>query len=100
MSHKDSNQAIDLQQGDFLQVAIDISGDGHLQWPESSSLNVTNLDTQFFNITIFLTSYSENKNFTISNNTDASAPLGDILTQEPGSTVSHVNWLCKATKVD
>ena len=100
VSHKDLNQTIDIQQGDFLQVAIDISGDGHLQWPESSSPNVTNLDAQFFSVTIFLTSYSENKNFTISNNTGVSAPLGNILTQEPGSTVSHVNWLCKAAKVD
>jgi len=95
---KDFIQAIDIQQGDFLQVAIDMSGDGHLQWPESSSPNITDLETQFFNVTIFLTSYSKNKNFTISNNTDAGPPLGNILTQEPGSTVSHVNWLCKATK--
>ena len=100
MSHKSLDLTIDIQQGDFLQIAIDISGDGHLQWPESSSSNVTNLETHFFNITIFLTSYSENKNFTISNNSDASAPLGNILSQEPGSTVSHVNWLCKLTKVD
>lgn len=99
MSHKDLFQLLTIPQGDFLQVAIDISGDGHLQLPASSSPNITNLQTHFFSITIFLTSYSENKNLTISNNTDAGAPLGNILTQEPGSTVSHVNWLCEATEL-
>jgi hypothetical protein len=51
--------------------------------------------SQIFNITIFLSSYSTGKNFTVSNGTAAAgnASLGAIMQQEPGSTVKHVNWI-------
>jgi hypothetical protein len=91
----DSPQPCTPEGGDFLQIAMDMSGDGKLDWPKSSDPNITDLASQFWNVTIFLTSYEKGNNFTISNNTaGARAPLGNILTQEPGSTVSHVNWLC------
>jgi len=77
--------------GDTLQVALDISGDGHLPFP----LQNGNQPTQIYNITLFLSSYVTGLNFTISNGTAASnnASLGDILLQEPGSTVKHVDWV-------
>jgi hypothetical protein len=51
--------------------------------------------SKIYNITLFLVSYDKGKNFTISNGTATAgnASLGDILSQEPGSTVKHVNWL-------
>ncbi|KAF2671241.1 hypothetical protein BT63DRAFT_453639 [Microthyrium microscopicum] len=78
--------------GDFLQVAIDVSGSGRLPWPP---VNDTRTPTFFRNITLFLTSYETGHNFTISNATNATGTLPDIdiLNQEPGSTVKHVNWL-------
>lgn len=47
------------------------------------------------NITIFLSSYDTNHNFTISNGTASAdaAALGRILSQEQSSTVKHVNWV-------
>ncbi|KAF2836436.1 hypothetical protein M501DRAFT_939468 [Patellaria atrata CBS 101060] len=74
--------------GDFLHISIDISGNGRLRPPPN---NVDPL-SQLFNITLFLTSYDTNKNFTISNGTTRAPPLAPILNQEPGSTVKHVNW--------
>lgn len=74
--------------GDFLQVAIDISGNGQLQQPPNNADNLT----QIFNITIFLTSYDRQHNFTVSNATGPIPPLTPIMTQELGSTVKHVNW--------
>jgi len=76
---------------DSLQVALDISGDGKLQLPPYPA----NAPTAIYNITIFLSSYVTGLNLTITNGTAGSgnASLGDILTQEPGSTVKHVNWI-------
>lgn len=76
--------------GDFLQVALDVSSDGQLQLPPYPS----NSPTEIFNITIFLSSYTTGKNFTISNGTATAnnASLGEIMEQEPSSTVKHVNW--------
>jgi hypothetical protein len=50
---------------------------------------------KIYNITLFLASYDTRLNLTISNGTASAgnASLGDILAQEPGSTVKHVNWL-------
>jgi hypothetical protein len=47
------------------------------------------------NITIFLSSYDTGRNFTISNGTAGrdDASLGDIMDQEPGSNVKHINWI-------
>jgi hypothetical protein len=51
--------------------------------------------SQIHNITIFLYSYQTGKNFTITNGTASAnnASLGDIMFQEPGSTVKHVKWM-------
>jgi hypothetical protein len=75
---------------DFLQVALDVSSDGQLQLPPYPS----NSPTEIFNITIFLSSYTTGKNFTISNGTATAnnASLGEIMEQESSSTVKHVNW--------
>jgi hypothetical protein len=74
-----------------LQVALDVSSDGQLQLPPYPS----NPTSAIWNITIFLSSYVTGWNFTISNGTASSgnASLGEIMAQEPGSTVKHVNWV-------
>jgi hypothetical protein len=76
--------------GDFLHVALDISADGKLPFPPPKDAG--NLQSFIHNITLFLTSTETGKNFTISNATTTTPPLADILTQEPGSTVKHVNF--------
>ncbi|RDW85170.1 hypothetical protein BP6252_02760 [Coleophoma cylindrospora] len=77
--------------GDFLQVALDVTSDGQLQLPPYPS----NPISAIWNITIFLSSYTTGKNFTISNGTATAgnASLGEIMQQESGSTVKHVNWV-------
>jgi hypothetical protein len=75
--------------GDFLHIALDVSGDGKLPVPPQS------LDdplTQVFNFTLFLTSFSMQKNFTISNLTTTTPPFVDIMNQESGQTVKHINF--------
>jgi hypothetical protein len=91
-----ARHALISEQGDYLQVALDVSGDGHLPWPPQFATNNSNIETGFYNITIFLYSYEQNTNFTITNNTNATGgpPISNILYQESGSTVKHVNWLC------
>ncbi|KAI9730569.1 MAG: hypothetical protein M1834_005810 [Cirrosporium novae-zelandiae] len=78
----DSPQPNTPEGGDTLQVALDVSGNGQL------SLDTYDSDatTQFYNITIFLTSTSLENNFTINNGTPS------IIEQESGSTVKHVNF--------
>lgn len=73
-----------------LHVALDVSYDGAIGQPPYPK----GAPSQIYNITLFLASYDTNKNFTISNGTwtAGNASLGDILSQEPGSTVKHVNW--------
>lgn len=79
--------------GDFLQVALDVTSDGQLQLPPYPSNPVSAI----WNITIFLSSYTTGWNFTISNGTatgpSGNASLGEIMQQEPSSTVKHVNWV-------
>jgi len=77
--------------GDFLQVALDVTSDGQLQLPPYPSDPVSAI----YNITLFLSSYTTGWNFTISNGTatGGNASLGEIMEQEPGSTVKHVNWV-------
>ncbi|KIN04703.1 hypothetical protein OIDMADRAFT_156929 [Oidiodendron maius Zn] len=77
--------------GDYLQVALDVSSDGQLQLPPYPD----NPTSAIWNITLFLSSYTTGKNFTISNGTATAgnASLGEIMLQEPGSTVKHVNWV-------
>lgn len=74
--------------GDFLHIALDISGDGALPFPPNSP----DASTRFHNITLFLTSNITGKNLTISNGTTTTPPLANILDQEEGSTVKHVNF--------
>ena len=96
---------------DTLQVALDISGDGRLPLPPYAP----NFNTGISNITIFLYSYYTGLNLTISNGTTAgwrnntseapefycnlttnqnfqNAGCQEIVFQEGGSTVKHVNW--------
>ncbi|UPX09729.1 uncharacterized protein EKO05_0000412 [Ascochyta rabiei] len=75
--------------GDFLHIALDISGDGALPFPPSSNPSAS---TRFHNVNLFLTSTTIDKNFTISNGTTSTPPLSNILEQETGSTVKHVNF--------
>lgn len=68
-----------------------MSSDGQLQLPPYGS----NPKSAIWNITMFLSSYVTGWNFTISNGTasNGNASLGEIMQQEPGSTVKHVNWV-------
>jgi hypothetical protein len=75
--------------GDFLHIAIDVSGDGKLPVPPK---NIADSLTQVFNFTLFLTSNSLQKNFTISNITTTTPPFANIMNQEPGQTVKHINF--------
>jgi len=72
-------------------VALDVSGDGHLQLPPYPD----NAPTEIYNITMFMYSYITGLNFTITNGTATAGnvSLGDIMEQEPSSTVKHVNWV-------
>lgn len=79
-----------LPQIDFIEVALDVSANGRLQlppYPEDSR-------SMIYNISIFMSSYETGRNFTITNGTASAndASLGDIMFQEPGSTVKHVKW--------
>jgi hypothetical protein len=76
---------------DYLQVAMDVSSDGQLQLPPYPDKS----PSKIYNITMFLSSYTTGKNFTISNGTATAgnASLGEIMAQEPSSTVKHVNWI-------
>ncbi|KAJ4303365.1 hypothetical protein N0V90_002258 [Kalmusia sp. IMI 367209] len=75
--------------GDFLHVAIDVSGDGKLPVPPKDRSDPL---TQVFNFTMFLTSNTLFKNFTISNITTTTPPFADIMNQESGQTVKHINF--------
>ena len=98
---------------DFLHVAIDVSGNGRLPLPPYDP----GIETGLFNITLFLTSYAMGLNLTISNGTTAgwvnnsaepsefrcndlnssqgfqNAGCKEVMLQESGSTVKHVNWV-------
>lgn len=96
---------------DLLQVAINISGNGRLPLPPYDP----NIDSGLFNMTLFLTSYLTGLNLTISNGTTAGwwphnsteawefgcnsgsifqdAGCQEVMLQESGSTVKHVNWI-------
>ncbi|RBR20806.1 uncharacterized protein FIESC28_05159 [Fusarium coffeatum] len=79
--------------GDTLHVAIDVTANGKL--PLSQNDGDDDTDNQIFSIEMFLYSYTTGRNFTISNGTASAsnASLGEIMAQEPGSTVKHVNWI-------
>ncbi|KAL9615906.1 MAG: hypothetical protein Q9160_009166 [Pyrenula sp. 1 TL-2023] len=112
----DSPQPFTPEGGDFLQIALDISGNGALPFPlnlPSNNNTNTNLGpTYFSSLTLFLTSYTTLFNLTISNSTlpstssnslQSSPPLSNVLLQEPSSTVKHINYLwpsCLASNAD
>lgn len=75
--------------GDFLHIALDVSGDGKLPVPPR---NIDDPLTQVFNFTMFLTSNALRKNFTISNITTGTPPFANIMNQESGQTVKHINF--------
>jgi hypothetical protein len=75
--------------GDFLHIALDVSGDGALPVPPR---NIADPLTQVFNFTLFLTSTTTEKNFTISNITTSTPPFANIMDQESGQTVKHINF--------
>jgi hypothetical protein len=75
--------------GDFLHIALDVSGDGKLPVPPR---NIADPLTQVYNFTLFLTSNALQKNFTISNITTSTPPFADIMDQESGQTVKHINF--------
>ena len=75
--------------GDFLHIALDVSGNGVLRVPPQSTSDPM---SQLYNITLFLTSNTMNRNFTISNITGQTPPFANIMQQEPGSTVKHINF--------
>lgn len=76
---------------ELIEVALDVSANGRLPLPpypqDSPSL--------IHSIALFLYSYDTGRNFTITNGTATAnnASLGDIMFQEPGSTVKHVKWI-------
>lgn len=76
---------------DDLHVSMDVTINGDLPLPPYDD----DSPTQIFNITVFLYSYDTGRNFTISNGTatDDNSTLGDIMDQESGSTVKHIDWV-------
>ncbi|KAM5535212.1 hypothetical protein V8D89_011148 [Ganoderma adspersum] len=72
-----------MHAGAVTQVAIDISGDGHLD--QSASIPGSDKSTRFDSLEIYLVSYQTKQNITVSNGTE-------LLTQERGSTVKHWNF--------
>jgi hypothetical protein len=76
---------------DTLHVAIDVTANGKLPLPPHDEGD----DNQIFSIEMFLYSYMTGRNLTISNWTATAnnASLGEIMAQEPGSTVKHINWV-------
>ncbi|KAM5355822.1 hypothetical protein ACJ41O_002468 [Fusarium nematophilum] len=77
--------------GDTLHVSIDVTANGELPLPPHDDDD----PSQIFSIEMFLYSYTIGRNFTISNGTASAnnASLGEIMAQEPDSTVKHVNWV-------
>jgi len=76
---------------DTLHISLDVSANGKLQLPPYPS----NLLSAIHNITIFLSSYETGRNLTVTNGTatENNSTLGDVMLQEQGSTVKHINWI-------
>jgi len=72
-----------LHAGSALNFAVDISGDGRL--PADASIPYSGQPTSFNALGVFLISAQTSLNVTVSN-------TPSLLTQEPGSTVKHLNW--------
>ncbi|KAI0807375.1 hypothetical protein C8Q74DRAFT_1362886 [Fomes fomentarius] len=69
-----------MHAGSVTQVAIDVSGDGHLAQSASSPGN--DESTRFESLEIYLVSYETKQNITVSSGLD-------LLNREQGSTVKH-----------
>lgn len=69
--------------GSNLVIAVDLSGDGKID--QSAFIPGSGEPTRYDSLEIYLVSSQTGLNFTVSNGTD-------LLTQEPGSTVKHLNW--------
>jgi len=67
--------------GSNIVIALDLSGDGVI--PQDAFSSSSNSLTHYISLNIFLT--SSNLNLTVSNGSV-------LLSQEPGSTVKHLNW--------
>ncbi|KAL2756364.1 hypothetical protein ACRALDRAFT_2078103, partial [Sodiomyces alcalophilus JCM 7366] len=77
--------------GETLHISLDVTTNGRMPLPPYDPESPTHI----FNITVFLSSYETGRNFTITNGTatENNATLGDIMLQQPGSTVKHINWV-------
>lgn len=75
--------------GDTLHVSLDVTANGRLNLPPY----VPESPTQIHNITMFLYSRDTGLNLTVNN---GSAEIAGserlIMSQQPGSTVKHINW--------
>ncbi|KAI0034313.1 hypothetical protein K488DRAFT_20672, partial [Vararia minispora EC-137] len=69
--------------GSNIPIAIDVSADGKL--PQSAQAPNSGLPTSFDSLELYLFSTQTNINVTVSNGTG-------LLTQEPSSTVKHLNF--------
>jgi hypothetical protein len=69
--------------GSTLPIAIDISGDGALPWPYPN--DPQDQATIILNMTVFMISEDKKVNITVQDE--------GVITQEPGSTVKHLNWM-------
>ncbi|KAK4105538.1 WD40 repeat-like protein [Parathielavia hyrcaniae] len=76
--------------GDIIEVALDVSANGRLPLPPYAEDSPSVIHF----IHIFLSSYDTGRNFTMTNGTASAnnASLGEVMLQEPGSTVKHVKW--------
>ena len=68
----------------LIYVLRQVSGDGHL--PAGAADPSSTLDTHFTSLEVYLISYTDSFNLTVSSGTG-------LLTQEQGSTVKHINWV-------
>src|SRR5687767_1300626 len=75
---------------DDLHISLDVTANGKLPLADFDEDD----PSQIFNITVFLYSYRTERNFTITNGTASAnnASYGNIMRQQPGSTVKHINW--------
>ncbi|ROW11024.1 hypothetical protein VMCG_01218 [Cytospora schulzeri] len=82
--------------GDTIEIALDVTADGVLPLDVAADS-----PSRINNITIFMYSYDTGRNFTVSNGTATAnnASLGEIMLQEPSSTVKHVKWTWPACLV-
>ncbi|KAI9171391.1 hypothetical protein HJFPF1_00873 [Paramyrothecium foliicola] len=77
--------------GKTLHISLDVTANGKLALPPMED----DSPSQIHNITVFLYSYATGNNFTVTNGTEGTngASLGDIMRQEEGSTVKHIDWV-------